>query len=75
MVEVDIEVGVRSIKALIKEAPRGWSPNPPNFQAERHELDVVIAALPLGLHCLFPGSPLVALTLRRKLASRQVYDA
>ena len=27
MVEVDIAVGVRSIKALIKEAPRGWSPN------------------------------------------------
>ena len=45
MVEVDITVGVRSIEALIKEAPRGWSPTPPNFQAERHELDVVVAAL------------------------------
>ena len=33
MVEVDIAVGVRSIKALIKEAPRGWSPNPPYLLA------------------------------------------
>ena len=66
MVEVDIAVGVRSIKALIKEAPRGWSPNPPNFQAERYELDVVVAALPLGLHCLFPGIPFHAFALGRK---------
>ena len=69
MVEVDIAVGVRSIKALIKEAPRGWSPNPPNFQAERYELDVVVAALPLGLHGLLPGLPFLCLSLTSKLTS------
>ena len=72
MVEVDIAVGGRSIKALIKEAPRGWSPNPPNFNAERHELDVVVALSHLPLHCLFPGTFLLCLASQAPNTGRSI---
>ena len=51
VVEVDVAGIVRSLEAPVKEAPRSWSPNPPYFNAERHELNVVKAFSPPPHHC------------------------